>query len=142
MKYTDILDVSLAAGSECTDWVTVLLKDGTSLEMTHNHPVECFSTSDQGHSPGRYIPASELQIETDSIVVLKTVLVPVSGVHRTEPDFAASPGTSPSREWINLNVQHPDRHTVFVSHSCEASRGAMAVGTLDFPHGGHRMFVK
>ncbi|CAK0828670.1 unnamed protein product [Prorocentrum cordatum] len=142
MKYTDILDVSVAAGSECTDWVTVLLHDGTSLEMTRNHPVECFSTSEGGRSQGRYIPASEVQAEIDSIVVLKTVLVPVSSVQRTTPDPVPSTSAAPSRDWVNLSVQHPDRHTIFVSHSSEAARGAMAVGTLDFSHGGHRMSVK
>jgi len=142
MKYTDVLDVSLAPGSECTDWMTVVLKDGTKLEMTPNHPVECFSTSDHGRTPGRYIPASEVQAEADSIMVLKTVLVPVSSVHHTTLDTAAGTCTSSAREWVNLSIQHPDRHTVFVSRSCEAAQGAMAVGTLDFPHGGHRAFVK
>ncbi|CAK0838882.1 unnamed protein product [Prorocentrum cordatum] len=135
LKYTDILDVSVAAGSECTDWVTVRLKDGTRLEMTPNHPVECFSTADRGSSPGRCIPAGAVQADRDAIIVLKTVLVPVSSVHRNAPDPAADEDSS--REWINLMVQHPDRHTVFVADGCDATRGAMAVGTPAFSQGGH-----
>ena len=34
--------VNQTTSSECTEWVMVGLHDGTRLEMTSNHPVECF----------------------------------------------------------------------------------------------------
>jgi len=129
LKYTTVLDVKTKETATLPNWVRVCLTDGTKLEMTSDHPVECYRTSGEAQSSslGECMKAGDLQAGRDSLMVLKTVPVAVAGVQRTsELEKASLPNAT-----VALRVQHPDRNTVFIAQGPSSRPQGMAVGSAD-----------
>eukprot|EP00928_Gymnodinium_smaydae_P011256 TRINITY_DN14177_c0_g1_i1.p1 TRINITY_DN14177_c0_g1~~TRINITY_DN14177_c0_g1_i1.p1 ORF type:complete len:595 (-),score=91.86 TRINITY_DN14177_c0_g1_i1:283-2067(-) len=130
MKYADITSVEPAQATVPPDWVHVSLADGTVLEMTADHPVETFPRFEVKNQKVIRKQAHELSTVADKLVVLKMVKVPVCKVVRRSPDI----DTVPAKQWMTLNVQQPQRHTVFVAQSGKQQGGmlsSIAVGSAD-----------
>jgi len=113
MRYSKVSGISFAPADYAT-WVKVNLEDGTSLEMTADHPVE-------PNQNGKHVRACDLQPMEDTIMVVKMVAVPVASVEPIAPSWSAS---------CALSVQQPSRHTVLVANSKDSS-ATMAVGSAD-----------
>jgi hypothetical protein len=102
--------------------VRVQLLDNTELEMTGNHPVKTYpilgNTSDANvavgtgvQGSGRFAQAADLQAGYDSLMVLKTVAVPVRKVEQVPLEDASNE----ERRWVTITVQGPQRHTIFTA---------------------------
>jgi hypothetical protein len=102
LKYAEILDVRTESGT--TEWVTVLLEDGTSLEMTSNHPVQ--PLLDKGIPEA--VRATDLRPGSDHLMVFKTMPMLVQEV---------AVSSSESEERVFLTLRQPERHSLFVASS-------------------------
>lgn len=155
LKYAAISNVSSVEREALTKWVTLVLEDGVTLEVTAEHPV--FAWSDEAgpevssglhKEPGRCLRAVDLQAGRDRLMVLKTVAVPVhsveSGVARATGDGCAECHTHEGSRHVpcsacgevpacqvELTVQQPERHSIFVARGPGGPACAMAVGSSD-----------
>jgi hypothetical protein len=139
MKHTALLEVKVVDGP--VEWVTVMLEDGTALEMTCDHLVQPSPTSpDQGAAMptgphARPMPvtfAGELQPGIHSLTVLKVVPIPVKSVQRRQ---------SSKNMRMALTVQQSERHAIFIGSP--GDRGArispIAVESANANEGGIRI---
>jgi len=135
-KYSDVLNASMSEAVDAAqDWVTVGLSDGTVLDMTMDHPVKCYPIEPHSAKSSRCplpcdegvrMKAGDIQAGEYCIMVLKTTPVSVTSVKRGSA--SAIPKT-----WVNLRVQHPDRHTIFVAQNgSQSPHQSMAVGSADY----------
>lgn len=103
IKYVKAAHVKLL--TDCTEWVTVHLEDGTVLDLTCDHPV---TPHVQGHSPAAEpVAAGELRPGPggDRLSVLKIMAIPVSRLEKR-------PETRPR---MAVTLLQPDRHALFVA---------------------------
>jgi len=124
LKYAEILDVKTESGT--AKWVSVVLEDGTSLQMTANHPVQPLTGSHSGAMGA--VRAMDLCPGSDYLMVLKTMPVLVQEVEAGEAE---------SEDRVFLTLRQPQRHSLFVA-SPPRGGGAgvptvqtMAVGSAD-----------
>jgi len=127
VKHVQVVEATVMEEDSPKEYVTVQLADGTFLEMTSDHHVECYR--DEAQEQRKCIPAMNLQEGRDSIMVLNIQPQEVTKVvlsSRGEDDA--------HRRWVSLNVQQPQRHLVFVANH-RKTRGrypqTMAVGSAD-----------
>lgn len=127
VKHVEVVQATVTQEESPKDFVTVQLADDTLLEMTSDHHVECYSG--MGGGMRKCIPAVNLQEGEDSLIVLNIKpqeVVKVSRSSRDEDDGR--------RRWVSLNVQQPQRHSVFVANH-QSIHGryptTMAVGSAD-----------
>jgi hypothetical protein len=123
LKYTSVLSIgkTAACNSKDTEWVTVSLEDGTDLQMTADHPVQCTSNEVHGSSAQssglRCQGARDLQAGCDEVMVMKLASVPVKSVSllggRSNGYWAN--GQANGKDAWKISVQQPDRHMIFVS---------------------------
>mmetsp|Transcript_126083 Transcript_126083/g.315064 ORF Transcript_126083/g.315064 Transcript_126083/m.315064 type:complete len:836 (-) Transcript_126083:93-2600(-) len=135
LKYSDVVDVQTRDAST-TEWVSVVLEDGTELQMTSDHPVY---PQVAGAGPGSSTPvrAAELQASAHSLEVLRLVPVPVREVRimpkagrSVEP--ASSPPDAAPTERVSLSVRQPERHSIFVASGPSVNGGvAVASASVD-----------
>eukprot|EP00931_Biecheleriopsis_adriatica_P016390 TRINITY_DN12091_c0_g1_i6.p1 TRINITY_DN12091_c0_g1~~TRINITY_DN12091_c0_g1_i6.p1 ORF type:complete len:774 (-),score=131.17 TRINITY_DN12091_c0_g1_i6:75-2396(-) len=114
MKHAAVLEVQEQEVSSGR-WTTLDLADGTSLEVTADHPLHPVQQADSTQHgldplgagrPGLPRAAAELQAG-DHLLVLKVVPVPVQSVSSRWSESAR----------ISLTVQQSERHAIFVSAS-------------------------
>jgi len=113
VQYAAVNGVNLFKSNE-VPWVAVNLADGTSLEMTADHPVE-------PHKQTGHIRAADLRPEKHQLMVVKLAPVSVISVEKVEPKC-------PTR--VALCLSQPHRMAVFASASPQ-SWATMAVGSAD-----------
>eukprot|EP00931_Biecheleriopsis_adriatica_P016926 TRINITY_DN12322_c0_g4_i1.p1 TRINITY_DN12322_c0_g4~~TRINITY_DN12322_c0_g4_i1.p1 ORF type:complete len:588 (+),score=83.90 TRINITY_DN12322_c0_g4_i1:89-1852(+) len=127
VKHASVLAVEEQASGQAL-WCKVSLSDGTSLEVTADHPLHpvkpCEEQRAQGWGPwGRGRPgfatsASNLKAGEDHLLVLK--VEPVS-VESLTSHWSSKPR-------ISLTVQQSERHTIFVAaQSKDCTLNALAV---------------
>lgn len=127
LKYTEVLNVHTEAGK--SNWVDVTLEDGTSLQMTSNHPVQPIT----GNASVGAVRAIDLSPGSDYIMVMKTMPVLVQKV--------VNGVSAECQERVFLTLHQPERHSLFVA-APPGAEGAgltavqtMAVGSADArPH--------
>jgi hypothetical protein len=133
LKYAEILSLRKEMGA--TDWVTVSLEDGTSLQMTANHPVQPLL----GKGPPGAVRAKDLRPGNDHLMVLKTLPIlvqEVSSVCKNAPENR-----------MFLTLRQPERHSPFIASSAADSQGpttihTIAVGSADAPSREYDMTLK
>jgi len=113
VQYATVNGVNLLKANE-VPWVAVNLADGTSLEMTADHPVE-------PHTQTGHIRAADLRPEKHQLMVVKLAPVSVVSVEKVEPKCATR---------VALCLSQPHRMAVFASASSN-SWATMAVGSAD-----------
>jgi len=99
--------------------VRVQLQDNTELQMTGNHPVKTYPTGSNSsdavgacvQGSGRCAQAADLQPGYDSLIVLKTTVVPVRKVEQVALEGASGV----DRRWVTVAVQGPHRHMIFTA---------------------------
>eukprot|EP00443_Scrippsiella_acuminata_P048913 CAMPEP_0115190312 /NCGR_PEP_ID=MMETSP0270-20121206/11961_1 /TAXON_ID=71861 /ORGANISM="Scrippsiella trochoidea, Strain CCMP3099" /LENGTH=823 /DNA_ID=CAMNT_0002603521 /DNA_START=87 /DNA_END=2558 /DNA_ORIENTATION=+ len=124
LKYSEVVDVA-AHDASFSNWVVVVLDDGTELQMTFDHPL-------YPEKAEAAIKAGELEPFTHSLAVLKVVSVPVREVRaaaraETLHQHSATAGVLPMQR-ISLSVQQPERHSIFVA-SGPSTEGGIAVAS-------------
>jgi hypothetical protein len=135
VTYDAVCEISASEHADSREWVTVFLADGTALQMTTDHPIECYSVQEQNVRVGgmkkKYAHAGELQPGRDGVNVLKVSTVPVKDIERHGPGYAPTDDAGP-KQWVNFTLQQPQRHTVFVAQrKGQAVQPMMAVGSTD-----------
>lgn len=118
LRYAEILDVRTENGN--AKWVDVVLEDGTSLQMTANHPVLPL-TGNQSSSAGA-VRAMDLCPGSDYLMVLKTMPVLVQEI--------LSSSDSESEDRVFLTLHQPQRHSLFVASAPSSGTGQPAVRTM------------
>eukprot|EP00427_Karlodinium_veneficum_P001896 CAMPEP_0169164516 /NCGR_PEP_ID=MMETSP1015-20121227/58888_1 /TAXON_ID=342587 /ORGANISM="Karlodinium micrum, Strain CCMP2283" /LENGTH=587 /DNA_ID=CAMNT_0009236981 /DNA_START=60 /DNA_END=1823 /DNA_ORIENTATION=+ len=127
MKYAEVADVLIQSGS--VEWVTVILEDGTQLDMTANHPTQPLANDGERHT----VRAGDLRPGDDHIMVLRTMPVRVKDViYHDESDDEVLPGN----DRCFLTLKQPERHALFVAPAPSGKTGlpsisTMAVGSAD-----------
>lgn len=118
------------------DWVKVELADGSTLDMTADHPVAvqplrgaCVNTL-KATNPG-VVRAGDLKAGKDAVMMLKIVWTPVSKVQ--SPSREQEDGNATGKKWVSISVEQSERHEIFVAAaSKEGVHGdLMAVGCSD-----------
>jgi hypothetical protein len=104
MRYVEIQDCKVENGS--AKWVSVVLEDGTSLQMTANHPVQPLAGECTSDAPSA-VRAADLCAGSDYLMVLKTMPVLVEDVFVCE--------SSECDDRVFLTLHQPQRHSVFVA---------------------------
>jgi hypothetical protein len=124
LKHATVLNVVATGG--VVQWATVNLVDGTSIRVTADHP---FLTEGRGkpHSligiQQSAVRASDLKPHHDKVLVMK--FVPIDVKSTTLDSFE----DLKEQTRISIDIQHPDRHSIFVSRSGQsATEYTMAVG--------------
>eukprot|EP00747_Dinoflagellata_sp_TGD_P149449 gnl/TRDRNA2_/TRDRNA2_177012_c0_seq9.p1 gnl/TRDRNA2_/TRDRNA2_177012_c0~~gnl/TRDRNA2_/TRDRNA2_177012_c0_seq9.p1 ORF type:complete len:714 (+),score=50.79 gnl/TRDRNA2_/TRDRNA2_177012_c0_seq9:311-2143(+) len=154
LKYASATEVHPAINSEAA-CMTVVLDDGSKLQVTSDHPFLVQSSkdkpSDKIDSASAQLPsensvgwhrvcASDLQEGRDKIQVLKTMPVGVRRVKRVEMSEASGNGAGSGEQvpLFTVTVQQPERHLIFVSTEGQLTpSSAIAVGScnLKMPYG-------
>eukprot|EP00931_Biecheleriopsis_adriatica_P016924 TRINITY_DN12322_c0_g2_i1.p1 TRINITY_DN12322_c0_g2~~TRINITY_DN12322_c0_g2_i1.p1 ORF type:complete len:944 (+),score=112.73 TRINITY_DN12322_c0_g2_i1:132-2963(+) len=127
VKHASVLAVEEQASGQAL-WCKISLSDGTSVEVTSDHPLHpvkpCQEQRAQGWGPwgggrpGFATPASNLKAGEDHLLVLK--VEPVS-VESLTSHWSSKPR-------ISLTVQQSERHTIFVAaQSKDGALNALAV---------------
>jgi len=134
MKYCPLESIQPANVNHHKGSVTIGLSDGTVLEMTADHPMECYpANSCSGEAPlqarghQKCVRAEDLTVGQDGVLVLQQRILPVSSVSRNAP---AALDPTANRDWVNICVQQPQRHTIFAMQGKNkmAASQMMAVG--------------
>jgi len=124
IKYANVMDIGPTGESDDRKWVTITLVDGTDMQMTADHPVQCYKSSTEysRKDTQQYSKlARDVTVGADSIMVMRTAAVPVRSI--------SSPQVTPKGQTWKINVQQPDRHTVFVAKSGkQGAANIMALG--------------
>lgn len=125
-KYAKVSGTRMLEGE--APWVKVVLADGSTLEMTANHPVRPQLAD---NSAGVPVFASKLQPGLHSLMVLKMQAVAVDSVTScASPREQAGPETrAAAHTRLALTLAQPDRHQVFVAPA--GCNGTVAVGSAD-----------
>jgi len=165
VKYASVISSQTLEADVPVPWVTVTLEDGQSLDVTADHPLMAwhaaaekpaetegatFSGGDQ-YRKGHHVYAGNLKEGEDTLMMLKTVNIPVKSVeHRILPaapsDLAGDSKTDSdaSRKRVALVVQQPERHSILVSFGASGSgQNFTAVGSSGVsPQMANRIVVK
>jgi len=129
MKYAEVAEVLIQAGS--AEWVTVVLEDGTHLEMTANHPTQPLANDGERST----VRSGDLRAGLDYLMVLRTMPVLVKevihqGCEDTDDDEVCI------KDRCFLTLKQPERHAIFVAPPPDTMSGmpgvnTMAVGSAD-----------
>lgn len=122
MKYTEVANTQVLNGPAA--WVCVALADGTSLEMTSDHPVQRSAVA--GSRSGDTVCAGDLKPGADAATVLRMVPVPVVSVTPCQEQVAPSEDNR-----VALTLRQPERHSVFVAGKGDTVSATMAVGSAN-----------
>eukprot|EP00929_Paragymnodinium_shiwhaense_P036097 TRINITY_DN19394_c0_g1_i1.p1 TRINITY_DN19394_c0_g1~~TRINITY_DN19394_c0_g1_i1.p1 ORF type:complete len:971 (+),score=186.71 TRINITY_DN19394_c0_g1_i1:75-2987(+) len=119
MKHAEVVGLDMNQGE--VEWAKVTLEDGTTLEVTSDHPVHVQMAEEVAAPWGTKPPvkAGDLREGHDCILVLKHVPVPVKRVEKVLE----------ARERVALHVSQPERHAPFIAagQQAEGTMQAMAV---------------
>jgi len=138
LKHAKVLNVVAQEG--IVQWATVTLVDGTSIRVTADHP---FLTQAYGRQRSltptqpNAVRAGDLKPHDDKVLVMK--LVPV-GVQSISVDSLQG---LEEQTRISIDIQHPDRHSVFVSRADKSTtEHAMAIGASNLDVMGQEYSVR
>jgi hypothetical protein len=140
LKYSEVVDVATHDATS-SEWVVVVLEDGTELQTTADHPV-------YPRLAEAAVKAGDLEPSVHSLEVLKMVSVPVREVRRKslaqeqqqqqqqqqhqqqqqqqQPAMKSDPAPAAR---VSLSVQQPERHSIFVASSGTGAEGSVAVAS-------------
>lgn len=113
LKHTEVLNV--VSQEDVVQWANIVLKDGTSIRVTADHP---FLTSACGKSPSSLLGshhspchARDLKPLDDKVLVMKLVPVEVKSVTLDALEALKA------QVRVAVEIQQPLRHSIFVSRS-------------------------
>jgi len=138
VKHAEVLNVVAQEGT--VQWATVALVDGTSIRVTADHP---FLTETDGRPRSllavqqKAVCARDLRPHDDKILVMKFVPVGVESINIDSSEDLKD------QTRVSIEVQHPARHSVFVSPAHQLkSEHAMAVGASNLDNMGGEYSVR
>jgi len=118
LKHAIVSQVDEVAGPAV--WNKVVLVDGTTMELTADHPVQPVPAKVEGYGFGPWnlesrVQARDLRPGLDSLLVLKVMPILVQSVERCE--------LATTR--VALSVQQPERHAIFAASNAQMGGGGM-----------------
>jgi hypothetical protein len=130
LKYAEVTDVLIQSGS--AEWVTVVLEDGTHLEMTANHPTQPLANDGERS----IVRSGDLRPGLDHLMVLKTCPVLVKEVIHQGVSQESDNEQVCIKDRCFLTLRQPERHALFVAPPPDTMSGmpgvnTMAVGSAD-----------
>jgi hypothetical protein len=96
-----------------TEWVNLLMQDGSTLQVTTDHPVAVQPERGAVHDQ-RCMRAGMLKAGRDRIMMLKMVWVPISAVSHFSSAESESAEILQS-DSITISVEQRERHEIFVT---------------------------
>jgi len=124
MKYAEVRDVLVQSGS--AEWVTVVLEDGTHLDMTANHPTQPSANA----GDRRTVRAGDLRPGDDYIMVLRAMPVLVKEVIHHSAETEDTHEEVSSKDRCFLTLKQPERHALFVAPPPGTMSGVTCISTM------------